>query len=379
MNLHRQNRWLCAAAVVSLSLTRAACGRREPAAANPAQQRPNAAAAAHENTTRSSDTWKPSIRTASIPADPCDWIPVAEVEELMGKLAEPPRQEDDGCRYTLAMPESVAEKRQQANAMREKMREKFRQAFGDRATEPEQPNPILDTESDPRTYAVIITVDVSGQGAGDTEKVEGTAAAAGWDEARPGSYRFTGRAGHIWITVAGKAPDVPREQIPALAARVRDRIPNLPFAVTNPYQVIQSTDGDPCSLLTRAEAEAVLGPLAIEPYRASSEWPPHAHGKGHACAYYTPGHRVFVLSPEWEGGAQSFKIEKGIGGLVAAVAGQESVVIKGPWDQAHISGTSGALLFLKGDRLLQVYYRTSRATRGDAVKLAALAMRRLAP
>jgi hypothetical protein len=40
---------------------------------------------------------------------------------------------------------------------------------------------------------------------------------------------------------------------------------------------------------------------------------------------------------------------------------------------------SGALLFLKGDRLLEVHYGTSRATRGDAVKLAAIAMRRLAP
>jgi hypothetical protein len=357
-----------------------ACGGSQPAADNSANRPPNAASAPREATGRPTEAWKPSIRTAAMPADPCGWISAAEVEELMGRLAGPPRNED-GCRYTLVMPESVAAKRQQAIAMRTKMRETFRQAFRKPSTEPEEPerpNPILDTESDPRTYAVIVKVDVNGPAAGNAENADGTIAGDGWDEARPGAYRFTGRAGHVWVTVAGQAPDVPRQAIPVLAARVRDRIPDLPFAVTNPHQVIQRGDGDPCSLLTRAEAEAVLGPLAVTPYRASSQWPPLAHGRGFACAYFTPGHHVFVLAPEWEGGAQSFEIEQGIGGLVAAVAGQESLVIKGPWDQANV-GMSGQLMFLKGDRLLQVHYLTSRATRGDAVRLAATAMQRLAP
>jgi hypothetical protein len=164
----------------------------------------------------------------------------------------------------------------------------------------------------------------------------------------------------------------------ALAERVRDRIPDLPFPVTNPYQVMQLGTGDPCSLLTRAEAESVLGPLAMDPYRSSSNWPPLAHGDGYACAYYTPGHHVFVLSPTWQGGAQSFKMEKGVGGLISIVAPQENVVMKGPWEQAT-TGLTGNLMFLKGDRLLEVHYRTSRATRGEAVKLAAIAMPRLAP
>jgi hypothetical protein len=164
-----------------------------------------------------------------------------------------------------------------------------------------------------------------------------------------------------------------------LAEVVRDRIPDLPFGVTNPYQIIQRGEKDPCSLLTRAEAEAVLGPLAMDPYRSSSNWPPLAHGNGFACAYYTAGHHVFALAPQWRDGAQSFKIENGVGGLIGAVAGgQESVVIKGPWDQTS-TGLSGALLFLKGDQLLEVHYRTSRATRADAIKLAAIAMPRLAP
>jgi hypothetical protein len=165
-----------------------------------------------------------------------------------------------------------------------------------------------------------------------------------------------------------------------LAEKVRDRVPDLPFAVTNPYQIIQlGTVGDPCGLLTKAEAEAVLGPLAVQPYRSSSNWPPLAHGKGFACAYFTAGHHVFVLSPTWSGGADSFKLDKGMGGLVDLVAPKdELVVIKGPWDAAQM-GLSGALMFLKGDQLLEVHYRTSRATRAQAIRLAATAMTRFAP
>jgi hypothetical protein len=191
-------------------------------------------------------------------------------------------------------------------------------------------------------------------------------------------YGFSGRVGHIRISVQGQAPDVPRELMSTLAARVRDRIPDLPFPVDNPYQVIQlGTLGDPCSLLTRAEAEAVLGPLVVDPYRSSSYFPPLVHPEGHACAYFTAGHHVFVLSPTWSDGQQSFNMEKGIGGLIGAVMPQDNVVMKGPWDKAQISSGSGALLFLKGDRLLEVHYRTSSTDRRGAVKLAAQAVQRL--
>jgi hypothetical protein len=59
------------------------------------------------------------------------------------------------------------------------------------------------------------------------------------------------------------------------------------------------------------------------------------------------------------------------------IAPQDKTVMKGPWDQSSISRITGALLFLKGDQLLEVHYRTSRATREEAVKLAATAMPRL--
>ena len=344
---------------------------------------------------KSSLARQPAIKTAAVPADPCAWIPAEEVEAIMGKLAEPPRQAD-GCQFTLVMPDAVAAKRQQAKEMREKMQERLRKAFGT-TEDPIPPGSILEAANDPRSYAVTVKVDVDGAvegeqalssvakqfGFGENQADKANAGPKGatdWDDVRSIPYGFIGRTGHVRVSVSGKSPDVPRDQMQALAARVRDRVPDLPFAVTNPYQVIQlGTVGDPCSLLTRAEAEEVLGPLSIEPYRSSSNWPPLAHGNGYACAYFTPGHHVFVVSPTWSGGDESFKLEKGIGGLVGIVAPQEqAIVMKGPWEKAHV-GMSGALLFLKGDRLLEVHYATSRASRGDAVKLAAIAMKRLAP
>ena len=367
-----------------------ACGGGSQAANDSS---PAGASASTTKPSSSADSWKPTIKTATLPADPCEVIPAADVEAVMGsKLAEPPKKAD-GCLYVLEIPEAVAAKRAQAK----EMQEKIRQAFAKLGTPPEEPQGVMaNAMNDPRSYAVTVSVDVRGEVTGETgqdmafkqlglggadpdsAKTEVTKGPNDWDDARRISYLFTGRVGHLRVSVEGQSPDVPREPMQKLAEVVRDRIPDLPFGVTNPYQVIQRGEKDPCSLLTRAEAEAVLGPLAMDPYRSSSNWPPLAHGKGFACAYYTAGHHVFALAPQWQDGAQSFKIEKGIGGLVGLVAPQESVVIKGPWDQTQTGG-SGALLFLKGDQLLEVHYRTSRATRADAIKLAAIAMPRLAP
>ena len=343
-------------------------------------------------------TNEPSVRTASVPADPCDWIPVSEVEAVVGKLAEPPKRED-GCRYTMVMPESVSARRQEAVAQRERLNAQLKAAFKD--YQPLEVNgSMAEYEHDPRTYAVTLNVDVSGNTAGELgaaaagkvlaswlppqagdgqDTTEEPAKSDGWDVLLPMPYGFAARSGHVQISVLGQAPDVPPELSQALATHVRDRIPDLPFPATNRYQVVAlAKEGKhPCSLLTRAEAEAVLGPLAVDPYRASSYYPPLAHGTGHGCAYYTAGHNVFSIIPVWTGGEESFKLEKGIGGLIGIVAPQENVMFKGPWDAAQASGATGALLFLKGDRLLEVHYLTSSTDRGGAVRLAAQAIQRM--
>ena len=362
------------AVVVALGISLIACGGGGDAERDAATAAATAAATGKgpADLPQPSDDWKPKIRTATLPENLCDLIPVEEVEAILGKLAEPPRKQD-GCRYILPVPEAVTAKREQAKAAREK----FGKAFG-LPPEEQRQRSIFDEQEDPKSFSVTVSVDLIAKP--DLEPpAEETTDAAPWDQVRRSRSGLNGRVGHIQIVVNRQSPDVPTEPMYTLAEKVRERIPDLPFAVTNPYQIIQRGEGDPCSLLTRAEVEAVVGPLAIEPYRSSSEWPALAHGKGHACAYYSAGHRVFAVAPQWNDGAQSYKISKGLGGLIAIVLPQENVVMKGPWDEAMIDGTTGALMFLKGDRLLEIYYGTSRASRGEAVKLAATAMPRLAP
>jgi hypothetical protein len=337
---------------------------------------------------------KPSVRTATVPADPCDWIPVSEVEAVVGKLAGPPTKQD-GCRYTLQMPEAVQARRQKFLDDQAKLRAQMEAMtwVGKDETWVDLDGPVANYNRDPTNYAVTLTVNVEGGMAGEL----GTAAARkvmqaemggapnaasappepeGWDSFRRIPNGVAGRIGHVSISVSGQAPDVPLDIMRALAVRVRDRIPDLPFPVTNPYQVLAREGGNACDLLTREEAEAVLGPLVVDPYRSSSYWPPLVHAKGHGCAWYTAGHRVFSLVPVWSDGQSQFKMNKGMGALMAPVMPQELTVIKGPWDQAHV-GITGALLFLNGDQLLEVHYLTSSTDMRGAIKLAAKAMERM--
>lgn len=327
-----------------------------------------------------------TVPTAEEPGDPCGWIPAADVEAVVGKLAEPPAKAD-GCRYVMTLPDDVAAKRQEHVKRIEAFQARFKTEV------PTFHGPMANYQSNPRSYAVSVSVDVAGDLAGEIGLNAGMALMAremgggqekpappeGWDSVSGLPYGFSGRLGHVRVSVQADAPDVPRDLMARLAAAVRDRIPDLPFKTDNPYQVIQLGAGgrNPCDLLTRAEVEAVLGPLVVDPYRSSSQHPPLALASGHGCAYYTRGHRVFAIVPEWSGGEQTFKISAGIGGLLEQLLPEERVIFKGPWDQAQIERGTGALLFLKGDSLLTVHYLASSADRRAAVKLAASAMRRL--
>lgn len=370
-------RWRLLVLVVALGQ---ACGGSSPesnAPASAASKPPQAADAARTI----------AVPVADAPDDPCGWIPVADVEAVVGTLVEPPSKAD-GCRYVMTIPQDIAAKRQE-HAQRIAA---FQATF--KTEVPTYHGSMANFQSNPRSFAVSVSVDVRGSAAGEIGAAAGRALMAtemgkrpekaappeGWDAVIGMPYGFMGRVGHVTVAVQGQAPDVPRELMQRFAAAVRDRIPDLPFKADNPYQVMQlgGHDKNACDLLPRAEAEAVLGPLVVEPYRASREHPPLALAEGHGCAYFTQGHRVFVVVPTWTDGEQTFKLEAGLGGLLKQVLPQELVVFKGPWDQAQTSAGTGALLFLKGDRLLEVHYLTSAADRGGAVKLAAAAMRRLA-
>jgi hypothetical protein len=127
---------------------------------------------------------------------------------------------------------------------------------------------------------------------------------------------------------------------------------------------------DPCSLLTRAEAEEVLGPLVNDPHRDST-------GKG--CAYRTAGDRLLVLTPEWTYGKSELDMSRMIGGLVSRVAdihGAAADTLEGPWDEAGFGPTE--IIFRVKARALTVAYAQSATDLAGAVTLARHALVRLA-
>lgn len=351
---------------------------------------PNVASNASENTQATE-----GVTTARRPISGCDWVPVAEVEAVLGPLAGAPSGQERSCRYPLPMDSATA-----------RNRERYREFLGDEAAERRD----LDLDK----VAVIVTIDfygdvtheragriagamlgsmfaeASGASAPPADKVrerDEPAPPEGWDVASiPKRNRdFTGRIGHLTIKVEENVVTeeaVPAEKKAALAALVRDRIPDLPFPVQriDDAPMPPPTGPDPCSLLTRDEAESVLGKLVVPPYR-SHDGGPLAARNGSSCAYFTSGHRVLVVRPHWTDGKQDLALIRGVGGIVSALASDDEAAaadtLDGPWDDVTL-GLDGNLAFLRGDRLLEIAFATSSTDYSGALTLARIALDRLA-
>ena len=326
------------------------------------------------------------IRTGSAPADACGWIPPSHVAEVVGPLdGEPtvvrsleqldPDPRGTACRYALA--------------------DKPRAGIG----------------------AVVLEVDLSGAvirervGASMAEgfrqviqagtDAEGSAAPAaepappGWDRVGKlwtGYTSFTGRIGHVAVSAMSLTPDLAAGRTAALATRVRDAIPDLPFPVPRDPELeamaraagspldAEPTGPDPCALLSPDQAELVLGKLVVPPYRSASD-SPLALRNGNSCTYFTAGHRAFTVLPHWSTGKMLFGMARGVGGLVGSVAPDDTAAaadtLEGPWEEAAANGTTGQLYFLKQDRMLEITFVTSSTDRAGAVRLARAAMEKL--
>jgi hypothetical protein len=342
----------------------AACG----SPSSPASTDPVAAAPAATGATAT------TVKTVPVPSDACGWIAAAEVEQVIGKLEGPPRAVGNDCVYPLA-------EKSKAFASLIEMRRRLGESGNPAADRDLRDEVRVSVDSDGQSNAIEIASAAMGKifakelGA-DAGTVATKAPPPGWDAESGLPYTWIGRRGHVSIVVFSP-PEISKDKKMALAAKVRDAIPDLPFAAENTYQVISLGGGNPCDLLPRAEAEAVLGTLVVDPYRAI-EYTPKAYEKGKACAYYTPGHRAFVVTAEWQDGAMTYNLSRGLGALIGGVVPLEKGAFQGPWDQGRVDGTSGALIFLKGEGFLRVDYLNSAADRDGALALAAKAMARLA-
>jgi hypothetical protein len=137
---------------------------------------------------------------------------------------------------------------------------------------------------------------------------------------------------------------------------------------------------DPCSLLKREEAEAVLGKLVVSPYRTANKGPV-ASRNGESCAYYTAHHHVLLVTPHWSGGKNEVAALRAVGNIVRADGdnrgAQSAGALVGVGDEAAMD-LNGELAFLKGDRLLEISYVTSSTDEAGALRLARTALERLA-
>jgi hypothetical protein len=137
---------------------------------------------------------------------------------------------------------------------------------------------------------------------------------------------------------------------------------------------------NPCSLLTAAEVEAVLGePLAGLPYRANATVP---SATGDTCRYEAASFRAINLRVDWSGGAQAFGLIGAVSGAADA-AGLKGVLtlsdgtkLSGAWDQAGVFMCC-EFNALHGDERVVVDIGSSKATVEAAAALADKAVQRL--
>ena len=377
----------CTAAAVLMPaiVALAGCDRPDRAATDVAVSRPAASAP----------------RTAREPADACGWIPADEVAAIIGPLAGPPRPVPNGCLYPVPVDSATARRRELAMKLTEVARD-YERRFGP------QTDSMIDRP--PPETAVIVNVAVgqmfmergltAGYNLAAKELGPGPARQSsagkprlparppdGWDRFLPKlSFLFPELAlgvGHLGVRIVRQTPAVSAEQALALANRIRERLPDLPFGSDVPPGMTRieglTTDRDPCSLLTGAEAEAVLGKLAVPPYRSQAD-SYLAHEEGASCAYFTAGHRALVLTPKWEYGGMEVDAMRGVGSRLGEIA---PALLESPADtldeawEEFGGDLTGGLWFLEGERLLRVGYLASSTDANGAVKLARLAMQRL--
>jgi hypothetical protein len=303
------------------------------------------------------------VAAAAIPSG-CDLIPPDEIERIAGPLKGKPTREGNGCWYYVAMDTTSAEWKQlRAGAERARAA-----GMDDRAIELYHPT----------RAGLYVEVDVRGDG----QAMRDAPPPEGWDEVRASRSGavFHGRAGHVRVAMRLQQLRLPPDTVVAIASRVRDRIPDGPIAHPAADHSAQAAAGkDPCSVLGSEEAETVLGKLVATPFR-TRERTPLADPSGKSCAYLTAGHRALVLTPTWEYGRLELDAERMVGGIVRQVAdlgGIEGDTLEGPWDDA-IVGLSGELLLLKGAHALAIRYQMSSTDAAGALRLAGLALKRLA-
>jgi hypothetical protein len=340
----------------------AACGGDAGGQADCSESSGNASAPA--------DAARPPFELAQAPDDPCEWLSPEEVQAILGSFSAPPVRVrpgqnptpdayGTGCLYTLAIQPQLGTGTVTLSVA----------LHGGEAAD-------LVSAASASLFGVA-------PGTGDTS----AAAGSGWDHQTRLGTTYLARIGHIGVQVDRGTFEIPDDKARQLAAAARDKMADRPFANrVDPFlDSLRKAKGspaepppqgpDPCALLTRAEAEAVLGPLTVPPYRSAGD-SPLWDANGESCSYFTVnGHRALTIRPTLSQGQMTFRMAAGMGAAAANVTGVDGGMaadtLEGPWDDV-MQEMHGMLRFLKGgpdarNVMGVVEYRPGRcaAARGD--------------
>jgi Protein of unknown function (DUF3558) len=323
------------------------------------------------------DAARPPFELAQAPDDPCEWLSPQEVEAILGTFSAPPVRVrpgqnptpdayGTGCLYTLAIQPQLGTGTVTLSVA----------LHGGEAAD-------LVSAASASLFGVA-----RGTATGDTS----AAAGSGWDHQTRLGTTYLARIGHIGVQVDRGTFEIPDEKARQLAAAARTKMADRPFAnPVDPFlDSLRNAQGsraepppqgpDPCALLTRAEAEAVLGPLTVPPYRSAGD-SPLWDANGESCSYFTgKGHRALTIRPTWSQGQMTFRMAAGVGAVAATATGVDggtaADTLEGPWDDV-MQDMHGMLRFLKGDRMLELTWVSSNTDRAGALRLAATALGRL--
>ena len=135
---------------------------------------------------------------------------------------------------------------------------------------------------------------------------------------------------------------------------------------------------DPCRLVTQAEAEHWLGPLAHAPFRADDPGDPSPTGK--KCKYLGADGRYITLEVDWTNGKIGMTAVSMMGSLVGTVftddAGKTDT-LEGAWDDARWLGAGGQFFALKDDVLVTAGVAAAKNGIAAAADLSSKALERV--
>jgi hypothetical protein len=137
-------------------------------------------------------------------------------------------------------------------------------------------------------------------------------------------------------------------------------------------------DKDPCRLVTQAEAEHWLGPLAHAPFRSDDPGNPTANGKN--CKFLGQDGRYILMEVDWTNGKIGMKAMSMMGGLVGTIftddAGK-SDTLEGGWDEARWLGAGSEFFALKDDVLITAKVAAAKDPIPTAADLSSKALGRV--